>query len=79
MAGSTGLYLNGRNTMGFLDKLKNRALQAKGSAKEATGRKRNDPYLEAEGRTDRAKGGAKQVGERAKDAVQDIKRSFGKK
>jgi uncharacterized protein YjbJ (UPF0337 family) len=62
--------------MGFLDKLKNRATQAKGRAKESTGRETGDPYLEAEGRGDRAKGGAKQVGERAKDAAKDVRRTF---
>jgi uncharacterized protein YjbJ (UPF0337 family) len=62
--------------MGFLNKLKNRATQAKGQAKGATGRQTHDPYLEAEGRGDQAKGGAKQVGERAKDAAKDIRRTF---
>ena len=62
--------------MGFLDKLKNRATQAKGQAKEGAGRQTHDPYLEAEGREDRAKGGAKQVGERAKDAAKDSRRTF---
>jgi uncharacterized protein YjbJ (UPF0337 family) len=62
--------------MGFLDKLKNRTTQAKGRAKEATGRQQRDPYLEAEGRGDRVKGGAKQVGEQAKDAAKDVRRTF---
>jgi uncharacterized protein YjbJ (UPF0337 family) len=65
--------------MGFLDKLRNRGTQAKGRAKEAAGRDQRDPYLEAEGRSDRVKGGAKQVGEHAKDAVKDVRRTFNDK
>ncbi|MEV5576777.1 CsbD family protein [Spirillospora sp. NPDC052269] len=61
--------------MGFLDKLKNKAQQSKGRGKEAAGRAADDPYLEAEGRKDRAAGGAKQVGEKAKDAAREIRRS----
>jgi uncharacterized protein YjbJ (UPF0337 family) len=62
--------------MGFMDKLKNRLQMGKGRAKEATGRQTRDPYLEAEGRGDRMAGGAKQVGEQAKDAAKNVKRSF---
>jgi uncharacterized protein YjbJ (UPF0337 family) len=64
--------------MGFMDKLKNRLQMGKGRAKEATGRQTHDPYLEAEGRGDRAAGGAKQVGEHAKDAAKNVKKSFGR-
>ncbi|GAA4305683.1 CsbD family protein [Actinomadura sp. NPDC048955] len=61
--------------MGFLDKLKNKAQQAKGRGKEEAGRQSGDPYLEAEGKSDRASGGAKQAGEKVKDAAKEAKRS----
>lgn len=61
--------------MGFLDKLKNKTQQAKGRGKEEAGRQSGDPYLEAEGKGDRATGGAKQVGEKAKDAAKEAKRA----
>ncbi|MEV5827604.1 CsbD family protein [Spirillospora sp. NPDC052242] len=61
--------------MGMLDKLKNRTQRAKGRAKESAGRESRDPYLEAEGRKDRVAGGAKQVGEKAKDAVREAGRT----
>ncbi|MBC6469409.1 CsbD family protein [Actinomadura alba] len=64
--------------MSFMDKLKNRMQMGKGHAKEATGRETRDPYLESEGRRDRAAGGVKQVGEHAKDAVRNVKKSFGR-
>jgi len=35
-----------------------------------------DPYLENEGRKDRMAGGAKQVGERVKDAAKETRRTF---
>jgi uncharacterized protein YjbJ (UPF0337 family) len=62
--------------MGLMDKLKNRLQMGKGRGKEAVGREAGDPYLEAEGRRDRTAGGAKQVGERAKDAVKDVRKTF---
>ncbi|MFD0540989.1 CsbD family protein [Actinomadura luteofluorescens] len=52
--------------MGFLDKLKNKAQQAKGRGKEEAGRQSGDPYLEAEGKSDRASGGAKQAARRSR-------------
>ncbi|TDC65060.1 CsbD family protein [Actinomadura sp. GC306] len=60
--------------MGLFDKLKNKTQQGKGRAKEAAGRESRDPNLEAEGRKDRAAGTAKQVGEKAKDAVREVRR-----
>ncbi|MCO5971168.1 CsbD family protein [Actinoallomurus soli] len=62
--------------MGLLDKLRNKAEKAKGRGKEAAGREAGDPYLESEGRKDRMKGGAKQVGEQAKDAAKEVRRTF---
>ncbi|GAA0945264.1 CsbD family protein [Actinocorallia libanotica] len=61
--------------MGFLDKLRNKATIGKGHAKENLGRQNRDPEMTAEGQADRLRGGAKQVGERVKDAARDIKRS----
>ncbi|NDU76113.1 CsbD family protein [Actinomadura sp. DSM 109109] len=61
--------------MGFLDKMKNKAQQAKGRGKEEAGRRSGDPDLEAEGKGERTVGGAKQAGEKAKDAVREAKRS----
>ncbi|RAY13300.1 CsbD family protein [Actinomadura craniellae] len=62
--------------MGFLDKLKNKAQRAAGRSKEEAGRRSGDPYLEAEGRRDRVAGGAKQVGERAKDTAREVRKTF---
>ncbi|MFD0901916.1 CsbD family protein [Actinomadura sediminis] len=64
--------------MGMLGKLKNRAQRAKGRAKESAGRASRDPYLEAEGRKDRVSGGAKQAGEKAKDAAREMGRTTGR-
>ncbi|GAA4231983.1 hypothetical protein GCM10022254_30690 [Actinomadura meridiana] len=61
--------------MGLIDKLKNRTQRGKGRAKENAGRESGDPYLEAEGRKDRIAGGAKQVGEKAKDAAREARRT----
>ncbi|WUI02760.1 CsbD family protein [Spirillospora sp. NBC_00431] len=61
--------------MGLFEKLKNRTQRAKGRAKENAGRESRDPYLEAEGRKDRIAGGAKQVGEKAKDAAREARRT----
>ncbi|TDD65033.1 CsbD family protein [Actinomadura darangshiensis] len=62
--------------MSFLDKLKNKAQKAKGRGKEEAGRQSGDPRLEAEGRGERTAGGAKQVGERVKDAGKETRRTF---
>ncbi|MFD0683109.1 CsbD family protein [Actinomadura fibrosa] len=62
--------------MSILDKLKNKAQKAKGRGKEEAGYRSGDPRLEAEGRRDQAAGGAKQVGEHAKDAAKEIKKNF---
>jgi uncharacterized protein YjbJ (UPF0337 family) len=61
--------------MGLFDKLRNKMTIGKGNAKENLGRHNRDPEMQAEGRADRLRGGAKQVGERVKDAARDIKRS----
>jgi uncharacterized protein YjbJ (UPF0337 family) len=55
------------NAMGLADKASNKAEELKGEGKEATGRATDDPELEAEGKTDQAKGNLKQAGEKIKD------------
>ncbi|MCD0452181.1 CsbD family protein [Actinocorallia sp. API 0066] len=60
--------------MGFLDKVKNRAEQFKGQAKEAVGKDGRDNRMQAEGRVDRLKGSVKQAGEHLKDAAKDLRR-----
>jgi uncharacterized protein YjbJ (UPF0337 family) len=62
--------------MGFMDKLRNKLQMGRGRAKQEAGRAAGDPYLEGEGRADRASGGAKQVGEQAKDAGKNIRSSL---
>ncbi|WP_030173177.1 CsbD family protein [Spirillospora albida] len=62
--------------MGFLDKIKNKTQRAKGRGKEEAGRRSGDPNLEAEGTRDRMAGGAKQVGEQAKDAAREARETF---
>ena len=51
------------------DKARNKAQELKGRIKEGAGRATDDERLEAEGRSDRTKGSAKQAGEKAKDAI----------
>ena len=53
--------------MSLEDKAKNKAEELKGKGKEATGRAIDDDELEAEGKTDQAKGNLKQAGEKIKD------------
>jgi uncharacterized protein YjbJ (UPF0337 family) len=64
--------------MGFIDKLRNRFMMARGRGKQEAGRTAGDPYLEAEGRSERVEGGVRQAGERAKDSAKDIKDAFKK-
>ncbi|MGO8859858.1 MAG: CsbD family protein [Acidimicrobiales bacterium] len=59
--------------MGTKDKAKNRALDAKGSLKEALGRITGNRDLKSGGKEDQAKAGAKEAGEDLKDAVHEIK------
>lgn len=50
------------------DKIKHAAEKAGGKAKEAAGKATGDESLKAEGKTDQAKAGMKQAGEKIKDA-----------
>jgi len=62
--------------MGFVDKIKNKLQIGKGRAKEAAGRRADDPYLAGEGKAERVGGHAKQVGEQVKDAGREARRTF---
>lgn len=62
--------------MGWMDKLRNRFTMGKGRAKENAGRAAGDPYLEAEGRSERVEGAGRQVGEQAKDAAKNVRDAF---
>jgi uncharacterized protein YjbJ (UPF0337 family) len=59
--------------MGFDDKADNKAEDLKGRAKEAAGSITGDDELKNEGRADQAESSVKQAGEKAKDAVDDLK------
>ena len=64
--------------MGFDDKAENKGQDLKGRAKEAVGSVTGDDDLKNEGRGDQAESSVKQAGEKAKDAVGDIKDAFKK-
>jgi uncharacterized protein YjbJ (UPF0337 family) len=55
------------NAMSLGDKASNKAEELKGKGKEAAGRATDDDELQAEGKTDQAKGNLKQAGEKIKD------------
>ncbi|HET9877137.1 MAG TPA: CsbD family protein [Mycobacterium sp.] len=57
--------------MGLKDKAKNAAQDAKGKAKEATGRATDDKHLRNEGKADQGKSSLKKAGENIKDAFKD--------
>jgi uncharacterized protein YjbJ (UPF0337 family) len=54
--------------MGWDDKLKNKADEAKGAAKEHVGNATGDEEMEREGKTDQGVSNLKQAGEKVKDA-----------
>ena len=54
--------------MGIGDKASNKAEEAKGKVKEATGEATNDQELKNEGKADQSKSDIKQAGEKVKDA-----------
>ncbi|HYI53153.1 MAG TPA: CsbD family protein [Microlunatus sp.] len=54
--------------MGTDDKIDNKAEELKGKVKESVGDATDDRDLQAEGKTDQAKGNLKQAGEKVKDA-----------
>ncbi|WP_052462722.1 CsbD family protein [Nigerium massiliense] len=58
--------------MGFDEKLQNKAQDAAGRAKEFIGDKTGDRDLQAEGTADRTEAGARDLGEKVKDAGEDL-------
>jgi uncharacterized protein YjbJ (UPF0337 family) len=54
--------------MGAVDKMKDKAQEAKGAAKEKVGDATDNRDLEAEGAKDKAAGSLKGAGEKVKDA-----------
>jgi uncharacterized protein YjbJ (UPF0337 family) len=64
--------------MGFDDKAENKGQDLKGRAKEAVGSVTGDDDLKNEGRGDQAESSVKQAGEKAKDAIGDVKDAFKK-
>ena len=54
--------------MGLDDKLKNKAQEVKGTAKEKIGDVTDDESMQAEGKRDEVAGNIKQAGEKVKDA-----------
>ena len=50
------------------NKTRNKAQELKGQVKEAAGRAKADPRLEAEGRADQTRANLKQAAEKVKDA-----------
>jgi uncharacterized protein YjbJ (UPF0337 family) len=54
--------------MGWDDKLKNKADEAKGTTKEQVGKATGDEEMEREGQTDQGVSNLKQAGEKVKDA-----------
>lgn len=55
--------------MSATDKIKNKAQEAEGQIKESAGKALDDPYMEGEGKADKASGNLKQAGEKVKDAL----------
>ncbi|GAB3243565.1 CsbD family protein [Nocardioides dilutus] len=67
-----------RSGMGFDDKAENQGTDIKGRAKEAAGSLTGDDELKSEGRADQAEASVKKAGEKAKDAIGDVKDAFKK-
>jgi uncharacterized protein YjbJ (UPF0337 family) len=62
-------YPNGRIvTMSATDKIKHKAEEVEGSAKEAVGKAEGNPRLEGEGKGKQVSGNLKQAGDKVKDA-----------
>lgn len=62
--------------MGLDDKIEHAAEEAKGKVKEGAGRASGDERLEAEGQADQTSANVKQAGDKARDAVDDVKDAF---
>jgi uncharacterized protein YjbJ (UPF0337 family) len=57
--------------MGLDDKMKNKAQDIRGKAKEGAGKATDDEKLEAEGKGDQTAADIKQAGEKVKDAFKN--------
>ncbi|GLY86679.1 CsbD family protein [Actinoallomurus iriomotensis] len=57
--------------MSAADKARNKADEIKGKVKKETGKAIDNEQMEAEGRSDEAKGDLKQAGEKIKDVFKD--------
>jgi uncharacterized protein YjbJ (UPF0337 family) len=55
--------------MSSVNKVKNKAQEARGHLKDAAGKATNDRTLQAKGKKDKSAGNLKQAGEKAKDAL----------
>ena len=58
--------------MTLLNRAKNVFQISKGKTKEVTGRAIGNPSLESDGANDQHKGHLKQVGEKVKDAIEEL-------
>lgn len=58
--------------MGLGDKIQNSAEKAGGEAKEGLGKATDNEQMQAEGKGDQLKAGAKQAGENLKDAARNL-------
>lgn len=61
------------------DKIKHKAEEVKGRAKQAVGDAKDDPELQAEGRSEELGAHGKQVGDKVEDAVDEAKDAFRKR
>lgn len=64
--------------MSFTDKIKNKAENATGVAKEKAGEATGDNELRAEGKAEQTKASLKDAGEKIKDAAANVKDAFRK-
>lgn len=55
--------------MSATDKAKDKLQETEGRIKEGAGKALDDPYMEGEGKADKASGNLKQAGEKVKDAA----------
>jgi len=60
----------------FTDKIKNKAENATGVAKEKAGEATGDNELRAEGKAEQSKASLKDAGEKVKDAASNVKDAF---
>ncbi len=63
------LHETREETLGIVDKAKDKAQEAKGDVKDKVGKATDDESLQAEGKGDKVSGNLKQAGEKVKDAL----------